>query len=342
LFVFSVEYSALRLQSSGAVNKKNFLLAALLCLFALPSFAQLSDTYVITAAANVAGSNNTRWLTQLSIFNPHFDYSLKVSMTLLPTGGATGPEKLITIPPNSTFISDDVMRDVFNLTGSGALLLATFPEDNPGVENSIVARSFLVTSNTYNDAADGTYGQTIPGVWTGLLDVDTDEITAIAHGIDNSARLQFRTNIGAVNLGACSVTVLVNAFDADGNKVLNAAPLFVPPYAHLQDRLPVTLEGGSVEFSVQDPCASDDERFAVVFPYTSSIDDLSGDPRYQTPVLLATPGTLYGKKATQAKLDPTQFGKKVDTAYARKVVAKANRLGTVNLVRGDRGWVVEK
>lgn len=337
-----MEYSALRLQSSCAVNTKKLLLAALLCLFALPSFAQLSDTYVITAAANVAGSNNTRWLTQLSIFNPHFDYSLKVSMTLLPTGGATGPEKLITIPPNSTFISDDVMRDVFNLAGSGALLLATFPEDNPGVENSIVARSFLVTSNTYNDSPNGTFGQTIPGVWTGLLDVDTDDITAIAHGIDNSSRLKFRTNVGAVNLGACSVTVLVNAFDADGRKVLNAAPLFVPPYAHLQDRLPVTLEGGSVEFSVQDPCANDDDAFAVVLPYTSTIDDLSGDPRYQTPVLLATPGTLYGKKATQANLDPTQLGKKVDTAYARKVVAKADRLGTVTLVRGDRGWVVEK
>ena len=323
------------------MNSKKLLLAAILCLAATPMFAQLSDTYVITAAANVAGSNNTRWLTQLSIFNPHFDYSLKVSMTLLPTGGATGPEKLITIPANSTFITDDVMRDVFNLAGSGGLLLATFPEDNPGVENSIVARSFLVTSNTYNDSANGTYGQTIPGVWTGLLDVDTDDITAIAHGIDNSSRLQFRTNIGAVNLGACSVTVFVNAFDADGNKVLNAAPLGVPPYAHIQDRLPVTLEGGSVEFYVQDPCASSDQNFAVVLPYTSTIDDLSGDPRYQTPVLLASPSLIFGKKA-QALADPTQIGKKIDTAYARKVVAKANRLGSVNLVRGERGWVVEK
>lgn len=323
------------------MNKKNLLLAAILCLAATPMFAQLSDTYVITAAANVAGGNNTRWLTQLSIFNPHLDYPLKVSVTLLPTGGATGPEKLITIPANSTFITDDVMRDVFNLAGSGALLLATFPEDNPGVDDTIVALSFLVTSNTYNNSANGTYGQTIPGVWTGLLDVDTDEITAIAHGIDNSSRLQFRTNIGAVNLGACSVTVFVNAFDADGKKVLNAAPLGVPPYAHIQDRLPVTLEGGSVEFYVQDPCAADDDDYAVVFPYTSSIDDLSGDPRYQTPVLLASAGLIYGKKA-QALADPTKVGKKIDTAYARGVVAKANRLGTVNLVRGERGWVVEK
>lgn len=325
------------------MNKKNLFLAAILCLAATPMFAQLSDTYVITAAANVSGSNNTRWLTQLSIFNPHLDYPLHVSMTLLPTGGATGPEKLITIPANSTFITDDVMRDVFNLAGSGALLLATFPEDNPEVGDTIVARSFLVTSNTYNNSSNGTYGQTIPGVWTGLLDVDTDDITAIAHGIDNSSRLRFRTNIGAVNLGACSVTVFVNAFDADGRKVLDAAPLGVPPYAHIQDRLPVQLEGGSVEFFVQDPCASDDNNYAVVLPYTSTIDDLSGDPRYQTPVLLASPSLIYGKKAqTQAMSDPTKVGKKIDTAYARNVVAKANRLGKITLVRGERGWVVEK
>src|SRR5690242_7836185 len=100
------------MQSSGAVNKKNLLLAAILCLAALPTFAQLSDTYVITAAANAPGGNNTRWLTQLSIFNPHLDYALNVSITLLPTGGATGPEKLIKIPANSTFITDDLMHDV--------------------------------------------------------------------------------------------------------------------------------------------------------------------------------------------------------------------------------------
>jgi hypothetical protein len=321
------------------VNKKNLLLAAILCLVALPTFGQLSDTYVVTAAANVAGGNNTRWLTQLSIFNPHLDYALNVSITLLPTGGATGPEKLIRIPANSTFISDDVMSDVFERSGSGALLLATFPEDNPGVEDRMVARAFLVSSNTYNDAPSGTFGQTIPGVWTGLLDIDTDEITAIAHGIDNSSRLGFRTNFGAVNLGACSVSLFIDAYDADGKKVLSGYERVIEPYAHRQYGLPVTLEGGAVEFQVQDPCADDDADYAVVLPYTSTIDNDSGDPRYQTPTLLASPSVLYGKKA-QADLDPRLLGKKIDSAYAKRVVAKADRLGSVSLVRGERGWVV--
>jgi len=77
----------------------------------------------------------------------------------------------------------------------------------------------------------------------------------------------------------------------------------------------------------------------VVFPYTSTIDDLSGDPRYQTPSLLASPGLIFGKKAVA---DSTQVGKRIDTINARNVRAHANRLGTVTLMRGERGWVVAK
>ena len=324
------------------MRTSKLLLAIILCFASVSAFAQITDTYVVTAAANVQGQNNTRWLTQFSLFNPHLDYELNVSVTLLRTGGAPGLERLIELPPNATFITDDAMSDIFETTGTGSLLIATFPEDNPGVDDDVTSRSFLVTSNTYNNAA-GTYGQTIPGVWTGLLDYDYDNISSIAHGIDNSSRLKFRTNVGAVNLGRCAITIYVSAYNADGETVLDDAPFGVPPLAHWQERLPVTLEGGSVEFLVQDPCTADDDRYAVVFPYTSTIDDVSGDPRYQTPSLLASPSLIYGKKA-QAKVnaDPTQVGKKIDAAYARKVRANVSRAGKVELMRSERGWVVAK
>lgn len=319
---------------------KILLVACVVC-FSIPATAQLTDTYVITASANLQGGNNTRWQTQFSIFNPHLDYPLTISVTFMPTGGGAGVEKLIELPPNATYLTDNVLEDVFKRTGGGSLLLATFPEDNPGVGTDVVDLAFLVTSNTYNNSRNGTFGQTIPGVWSGLLHYPSDDISAVAHGIDNSARLGYRTNIGVANLGRCSVTVFVNAYDSDGRKVLDQAPLRVPPLAHFQDRLPVTLEGGAVEFFLDDPCAADDEKFAVVFPYTSTIDDLSGDPKYQTPVLLASPGVIFGKKAsTQKAVDPTQLGKKIDRAYARGIRATATRLGTAYLVKGDRGWQI--
>ena len=325
------------------MRTSKLLLALIFCLASVSAFGQITDTYVVTAAANTPGQNGTRWLTQLSIFNPHLDYPLTVSVTLIRTGGAAGEEKLVEIPANATFITDNAMVDIFNSAGTGSLLLATFTEDNPQLpDNEVISRSFLVSSNTYNNA-EGTYGQTIPGVWTGLLDFDFDGITSIAHGIDNSDRLAFRTNVGAVNLGRCAITIYVSVYDADGNTVIDDAPFGVPPLAHWQERLPTGLEGGSVEFLVQDPCTNDDERYAVVFPYTSTIDNISGDPRYQTPALLASPGLIFGKKGQpNVSADPTKVGKRIDSAYARKVRASVFRSGKVDLVRGERGWIVAK
>lgn len=329
------------------MRTSKLLLAFILCFASVSAFAQITDTYVVTAAANTPGQNGTRWLTQLSIFNPHRSHSLNVSATLLRTGGAPGGEVIIEIPPNATFITDDVMTDVFETVGTGSMLLATFTEDNPQLpDDDVITRSFLVTSNTYNNA-EGTYGQTIPGVWTGLLDYDYDSISSVAHGIDDSNRLGFRTNVGVVNLGRCGITVYVSVYDANGNTIVQDAPYGVPPLAHWQERLPVQVEGGSVEFLVQDPCTADDDRYAVVFPYTSTIDNISGDPRYQTPSLLATPGLIFGKKAgakvsAEVAADPTKVGKKIDAAYARKVRASVSRLGKLQLMRGERGWVVAK
>lgn len=315
-------------------------IATFVCCLSLPAAAQLTDTYVIPAAGKASGNAGTRWLTQLSLFNPHFDYPLTVSLTYLPGNPLLdGIERLIELPPNSTYVTDDLLGDVFKTSGTGSVLAATFTEDNPGVGTSEVDLGFLVTSNTYNDAASGTYGQTIPGVFRGLLHYDTSEITAVAHGIDNSTRLGFRTNVGATNLGRCSVTLFVSAYDADGRKVLNEAPFILPPLAPFQGALPVQLEGGSIEFLLEDPCAADDDDYAVVFPYVSTIDNRSGDPRYQTPILLATPGSVFGKKATTLKIaDATQLGKKIDTEYARGIRSTATRLSKAQLVRGERGW----
>jgi len=320
---------------------KLFATLALLCIASLPALAQVNDTYVIPVAGNVPGAFGTRWMTQFSIMNPHLDHALNVSVTYLPTGGGVGIEKLVPVPANSTAWSDNILDDLFSRAGSGSLLVATFADDNPGVENSVLARSFLVTTSTYNNSSSGTYGQTIPGTWTGLMDLDTDGISSIAHGIRNISSEGWRTNVGAVNLGRCTATVYVTVYDADGHR-LTEQPLLVPPLGHIQDTLPVQVNMGSVEFFVDDPCANDNAKYAVVFPYTSTIDQYSGDPTYQSPTLLASPGSLFAKSAALAKADPTQFGKKIDSQYAAKVRATAERQGDALLVKKEGRWLIVK
>ena len=317
---------------------RSLLAAALLMMVAIPAMAQVNNTYVIPAAANVSGAFGTHWMTRFTIFNPHLDRDLTVSVTWLPTGGAEGFEELVELPPNSLAYSDNILEDLYGVTNtSGALLVATFPEDNPGVPDTVFDRSFLVNSDTFNNHPNGTYGQGIAGEWIGLYDYDSDLISSVSHGIRNSGF--YRTNIGAVNLGSCGVTLYVNAYDANGNTILSQAPFGIPPYGHMQDRLPVAVGNGSVEFFVYDPCAADDARYAVVFPYTSTIDQRTNDPSYLYPKLLASPSILYAKGK---KIDTLNVGKKIDTTYARKVRGNMLRRGTARLVQTDEGYKITK
>ncbi len=313
------------------------LAATFLSALAIPAMAQINDTYVIPGAANARGGFGSHWMTRFSLFNPQLDHSLRISVTFIPTGGARGTEELIDVPPNSLAYSDNILLDLFGVTsGSGALLVAAFPEDNPGVPDEVLSRSFLVTTNTFNNDPSGTYGQTVPGTWTGLLDYDSDGISSVSHGIRNSGR--WRTNVGAVNLGRCVATVRVITYDADGRKV-REDPFLVPPLGHMQQGLPPAISNGSVEFIVSDPCANDDDLYAVVFPYTSTIDSRSNDPEYQYPTLLASAGILYAKPG---KIDPHSLGRKIDTSYARKLRPLVERRGVASLTKTEKGWQITR
>jgi hypothetical protein len=296
-------------------------------LFPLAADAQVNDTYVIPAVANASGGFGTRWMTQLSIFNPQ-TYDLKVSLTWLPTGGGKGLEALITVPSNSVAFADNSLSEIFNVGGTGAYLVATFPEDNPGVTNDVISRSFLVTTNTVNKLSDGgTFGQTIPGVWSGLQDYTTDGISAISHGLRHIARFGWRTNFGGVNLGSAPVSLRIRVYDANGQTLVKDLAYTIPAQGHMQWSMPVEVDRGSMEFFVDDS-----SKKAVVFAYTSTLDRFTGDPMYESPTLLATANVLFKGGTT----DTTSIGKKIDISIARAVRATAMRIGEVSLpARGE-------
>ena len=303
------------------MKASRYIFVSLLLLSPLIASAQVNDTYVIPVAGNTPGAFGTRWMTQFSVFNPQ-SYELKVSVTYVPTLGGQGLEALIRVPANAVAFSNNVLNDLFSVSGGGALLVATFPEDNPTVKNDVISRAFLVTTNTFNNSSSGTFGQSIPGIWTGLQDFTTDGISAVAHGIRNIAAQGWRANVGAVNLGRSSITMRVNVYDIDGKVLARDLPFTIPPLAHIQDSLPVQVDRGTVEFFVDDSTNQ-----AVVFPYVSVIDQLSGDPTYQSPTLLASANVLFGKGV----LEPTSIGKKIDIRFAREVRSNATRVGEVQL-----------
>jgi hypothetical protein len=303
-------------KASGYIIKFGFLLL----LIALPLAAQVNDTYVIPAVANTPGSFGTQWMTQLSIFNPQLGYSLKVSVSYLPTGGGTGLEALITVPPNGVAFTDNALLEIFHRSGGGAFVVATFPEDNPGVPDDVLSRAFLVNTNTFNKQSDGgTMGQTIPGIWTGLQD---DGVSAISHGLRQLASFGWRTNFGAVNLGNTPVSLRISIYNRDGHTLVKDRVYTIPAQGHAQFGLPVEVDQGTIEFFVDDAT-----KKAVVFPYTSTLDRYTNDPMYQSPILLASAKFLFGKKA----IDPATIGRKITLDDARAVRGAMTRLGEVTL-----------
>jgi len=307
-------------------TSRYIVVAVIVLLASIQLYAQVNDTYVIPVSANVPGDRGTVWATELNVFNPQ-SYPLNVSAVFLPTLSGQSLEVNFKVEANSNAFTPNVLPDLFGRTGTGALLLAVFPEDNPGVSNDILSRSILVNSKTFNNSSTGTYGQFVPGIWTGLLDFEVDQISAIAHGVRNSAASGYRTNVGAANLGRTTAILRVTVYDAVGRKVADRTPFTLPFYAHLQQPLPVNVDRGSVEFFLDDPSGE-----AVVFPYVSIIDNRSGDAIYISPILLASPSVLY--KYGTASQDP---GKKIDIGLARKVAAQAKKLGEARLLVDEDG-----
>ncbi len=308
-------------------------LAALaVCLTAVPTLAQVNDTYVIPVVASVSGDRGTVWSTELNLFNPQA-YPLAVRMIYLPTLTGLSTEIIVDIEANSNGWVSSVLPELFETNGTGSLLVATFPEDNPGVPNDVLSRAFLLNTKTFNNSSSGTYGQYVPGVWAGLLDFEFDEISSIAHGVRNGADSGFRANIGAANLGNSTAVLYVTVYNSEGDLVADRLPFTVPFYGHLQERLPVEVDRGTVEFFLDDPSLE-----AVVFPYVSVVDNRSGDAVFMNPVLLADPGILFKYAAEKREL-----GKKIDLEVARKASAQAKKLGRARLLPdGDGGYRVVK
>jgi len=263
---------------------KNLLSTLALCsvvAVAPPVSAQLSLQWMVPAAANTAGLNGTHWRTDLSVHNPH-SFELPVILQFLPseTDNRQADTLYLTVGPWATFNLWNVLgADYFAVDGTGSILVfADWELPCDPAEDC----DFLVTSRTYTldpGGATGEYGQTIPGstTWVGI-----DWTTlGYAAGILNDG-LSFRTNIGIASWSADWTSVVVDVQDADG-AVLESLIIDVPPFGHIQQRLPTLLEGGSLVFWIED--GPDD---ALVFGYSSVVDETTGDASFQ----LAQPSTV--------------------------------------------------
>jgi hypothetical protein len=237
--------------------------------------AQLAADWIVVAAANTPGVGGTDWHSDLSLHNPH-EYDLPVVIQLLPSNRVNFDVPTIadlTLFPWETLnLWDALGPDWFAHDGTAAVLVYA----DTDLDCDPVSRcEFLVTSRTYTLdpwGSDGEFGQTIPGadVWS-AVDWST---FGYAAGILNDGT-NFRCNVGVASWTADWTTVQVDVQNAAGD-IIASHVLDVPPFGHVQQRLPTEVTGGSLVFYLLD--GPDDAR---VFPYASVVDQLTGDPSFQ-------------------------------------------------------------
>jgi hypothetical protein len=242
-------------------------------LLAPPAAAQLATDWMIPAVAHTEGRRGTFWRSDVSLHNPH-GYDLPVVVQLLPsaTENWEAPTLTLTLYPYETVnLWDALGPELYDLDGTGAMLAYA---DTALACDPIETCQFVVTTRTYTVdpwRGFGEFGQTIPGVdvWNG---VDWERY-GYAAGIHNDG-VAFRCNIGAASWTPGWTTLRVDVQHSDGT-ILATHQLEVPPYGHVQQRLPTEVVGGSLVFYLVD---GPDE--ALVFPYASVVDQDTGDASF--------------------------------------------------------------
>lgn len=239
---------------------------------AISAEAQLDADWMIPAAAHNAGARGTFWMTDLSIHNPH-EYELPVVVQALPSDTTNDevPTLTFNLYPWETINLWDVLGpEIFDIGGTAAMLVYA---DTSLACDPIEDCHLLVTSRTFTPERDGAgeFGLTVPGAGVGRgLDWST---LGYAAGILNDGEF-FRCNAGVASWTPDWTTVQLDVQSADGD-IEYSETFEIPPFGHVQRRLPKSATGGSLVFYIIE--GPDD---SLVFPYATVINQQTGDGSY--------------------------------------------------------------
>ena len=233
--------------------------------FAVAGNAAAKNLY-IPAAGSAPGANNTRFRTDVRIFNPSSTETISISVHFLPQGmdGSNISGRLVDVGPRQTAVLNDIVGNflAWPVPAVGALRLDSDTDKS---------YEFTAESRTYTDspnpAAPGTFGQYIPA-----LDPTSEarKLSVVTHVSNNDA---FRTNAGIMNPNREPLTAHLTLVRADGTLVAESQPFEVPAMSMTLRPLSQLFPGlGVVEDGYLMVNTSLD-----AFPFASLVDNQSGD-----------------------------------------------------------------
>lgn len=219
---------------------------------------QMNSDLWVAASAHANGEGQSVWRTDLWLSNPtENDVTATFSLMQRDQNNTAMETAEYQIPSGTNLLLGDMLAAAFNYTGTAALRISLDGEAT-------------VTSRTFNQAPEGTFGQFIPGVEEGTAIGDDQEGILIQLRSSD----QFRTNVGFVNLNATPTTVHADYYSATG-ALLDSKDYTLLPFGYLQDgeALPANsnIEGAFAKLTT----TTSGGRFLA---YASVVDNGSNDP----------------------------------------------------------------
>jgi hypothetical protein len=241
----------------------------------VPFSAATTETQWIAASAHTAGVGDTLWLTDLEAHNRGAtDANVTVSLLVRDQANPNPAAATFEVEAGTSVRHSDVLDSLFSLDGAAALRL------------DITGGDVLVTSRTYNQSLDGTYGQFIAAVPDAQAKTAFNEEARLIQLSRSSApETGFRTNIGFVNLSDTSIELEATLYDGDGPPALGTVSTTLQVGEYQQHTDIFTAVGGTA-IDIADGYAvvtttTEGGRFLT---YASVVDNATGDPTYITPV----------------------------------------------------------
>jgi len=250
--------------------------------------------YTISSQAHLPGTGGTQWRSNVAAVNRGAG-AANLKLTYFPYSASAAPVvKTAVVGAGATVEWPDVLLGLFGQAGS--------PKGSVQVNSD---QPISLIARTFNQAANGTYGQYYPAVAASQgLTAAAAEAGALAAGqlgvlpmLKKNAA--FRTNVGILNLGDAEVTAAVTLYGAAGAKVGSVKSLTAEPRRYVQqDDIFANVGAGSQDIAY----ATVEVKTAGgrVWAYASVVDAVTGDPT-TVPVLLA-PGTGPFTISSQAHL----------------------------------------
>lgn len=241
------------------------------------SSAQLpTRTFFVPVVGKLTGARNEQFISDVRIINRSatpatvtIDFFAS-SATALPGPTST---QVVTVPPNSQLVVNDILGTTFNTSGSGALRITS-------------DQDVIVVSRILNDKRQGNGGTTGLFVPASSLDQTCSNgilpFLSSASPSDTANGAGFRTNVGWFNPNAFAVTVTFTLRRNDGS-VLGTETVTVPAYSRLQEGIFELID------SVPESQRRIDDYFVTytatggpVVVYAAVVDNHTGDGYYLT------------------------------------------------------------